>query len=81
MILVYEKLLYHYQVYWSKHLEMSRKTEVDYNGQTWASFLCKDGAKAPGIHRRLSAVCGEKSPARSKELKIGKKTDQAAVHE
>jgi hypothetical protein len=69
MTLVFEKLLHHYQVYWSKHLDMSRKMEVDYHGQRWASlFLCKDGAKPSDIHRRLSSVCGQKSPARSTEL-------------
>jgi len=69
MTLVSEKLLHHYQFYWSKRLDMSRKMEVDYHGQRWTSlFLWKDGAKSSDIHPRLSAVYGEKSPARSTEL-------------
>ena len=65
--LVSEKLLHHYQVYWSKRVAEWKSIIRGRNGPSF--FLCKNGAKPSDIHRPLSAVCGEKSPARSTELK------------
>jgi hypothetical protein len=36
----------------------------DYHGQRWTTyFLLKEGVKVSDIHRRLSAVGGQKAPA------------------
>jgi hypothetical protein len=50
-----------------------------------AGFLCKEWAKVSDIHRRISAVFGEKTPARStvfrwvRSFDSGKLTAQDAV--
>ena len=63
-----EKLLHHYEVWWSKHMDKSRKMEGDYHGQRWTMwFLWKEGIKPSDI-RQLPAVCGEKAPAHSTVL-------------
>ena len=44
MTLVSEKLLQHYTVYWSKHLDKSRQMEVDYHGRRCTSSSCGEMA-------------------------------------
>ena len=60
--------------------------EGDYQGQRHTTcFLLKESVKPSDIRRRLSAICGEKAPARSivlnwvRSFKCGKKIAQAAV--
>jgi hypothetical protein len=44
----------------------SRKIEDISHRQKWAAWvLWKEGFKLPDVHRRLSAVCGQKAPAYS----------------
>ena len=82
MTLVSEKLLHHYQVYCSKHLDVSRK---------WKSIIT--GGDGPRCSygkmtlNRQTFVFGylqfvERNHLRAaRSFRIGKKTDQAAVHE
>jgi len=45
-----EKLLHHYQMYWLKHMDKSRKMEGDYHGQRWTTwFLWKEDIKPSHI--------------------------------
>jgi hypothetical protein len=62
--------------------------EGDFHGQRQATwFLWKVDVKQADIHRRLSAVCGGKTPAhsavlnRERSFNSGKETAQVSVHE
>jgi hypothetical protein len=84
----FEKLLCHYEVYWSKRMDKRSKMEEDYHGQRWTTwFLWKEGVKVSHIHRPLSENCGEKAPAGStafnwvRSFYSGNETAQAAVRE
>ena len=55
--------------------------EGNYLGRMWTTwFLWAEGVKLSDIHRRLSAICGEKAPAGStvincvRSFKCGKET-------
>ena len=61
-----EKLLRHYQAYWSKRKSKSRRLEGDYHGQRMTRcFLWKEGVKPSDTERCLCAVCGNKASAGS----------------
>ena len=66
--------------------EQESQNEGMYNWQRLiARFLCKEGAKPSDIHRRISAILGQKAPAHSnmfnwvRSFNIGKRTAQDAV--
>jgi len=84
----FEKLLHHYQVHRSKHVNESRKMEVDYLEQRWTAwFLWKEGVKPSYICCRECAAFGGRAPVCSNVfdrvwcLNSGKEIAQAAVHE
>jgi hypothetical protein len=84
----YEKLMHHYQVWWSKHLNESHKMEVDYLEHRWTTwFLWKEGIKPSDISCREFAAFGERSPVCSTMFKgvwclnNGKEIAQAVVRE
>jgi len=67
-------------------MEKIQKIQGDSHGQSWTTWLLwKEGFKPSNIHRRLSAIRGEKAPARNTVFSwvwgfnSGKKTGQAAV--
>ena len=77
----YETLLPHYQFKMSRSIENSLRMERDYHGQRWTAWsLSKEGVKVSIIHRRLSAVCGDRAHASSTVfnwVRSGKGTAQA----
>jgi hypothetical protein len=51
-----EKLLHHYQMYWMKHMDKSRKMEGGYHEQRWTTrFLWKKGIKPSHIILKIKA--------------------------
>jgi len=69
-------------------MDKSRKMEGDYDGLRWTTWsLWEEGVTPSDIHRRLSAVCGQKAPTRStvfnwvRSFSSGKAASQVAVHE
>jgi len=69
-------------------MDKIQNIQVYSHRQRWTTwFLWKKGFKPSDIHRWLSAIRGEKAPARNtvfnwvRSFNIGKKTGQAAVRE
>ena len=67
-------------------MDKGRKMEGDYRRQKWPTWsLRKEGVTPSDIHRRLSAVCGQKAPAHStvfnwvQNFSSGNATAQAAL--
>jgi hypothetical protein len=69
-------------------MDKIQKIQGDSHGQRWTTWLLwKEGVKLSDNHRRLSAVRGEKAPARNtafnwvRIFKSVKKTGQVAARE